>query len=368
MTPMAARFVTPLTFQALSGEAVLTELFRSRAGRGLWSSRSGPLGQSGDRCSCDGGLAGQDRHGFCDDAVTTTVVAARAPLLLCPAMNTAMWENPRVQANLEALRRNPRVSLVGPATGVLADGDVGEGRLAEVPDIVNAALARLAPSDLMGVKVLVTAGPTRERLDPVRFISNPSTGRMGYAIAQGAALRGARVTLVSGPVELPPPMGVDVVRVETAEEMLVACTAALPSVKLVIAAAAVADYRPRDVAAQKKKKGVPGQPEDENVVLVRTPDVLQTLSRMSNAGPRPVFVGFAAETENLLLNAHRKLEGKGLDLVVANQVGKTGTGFASDDNEVTFVSVAKDEALPKMSKRALADKILDWAVAKLKKS
>ncbi len=371
LTPMAARFVSALTFQGLSGEPVLTDLAEPAANEAPGAAFGHlDFARSADLvivAPATADLLAKLAHGLCDDSVTTTVVASRAPLLLCPAMNTAMWENRQVQANLAALRADPRVTVVGPAAGLLADGDVGAGRLAEIPDIVTAALGRRGPADLRGVKVLVTAGPTRERLDPVRFLSNPSTGRMGYAIAQAAALRGAMVTLVSGPVELTAPVGVEVVRVETAEEMLAACAAALPTARLVVAAAAVSDFRPREVAAQKKKKGAaPG--EEETLSLVRTPDVLQTLSRASSGGPRPVFVGFAAETEQLLLNAHKKLEGKGLDLVVANQVGQPGTGFGADENEVTLVSLAKDEPLPRMSKRALADRILDWAAAKLKQS
>ena len=364
LTPMAARLVSPLTFQALSGEPVLTDLSdpsQESAFGHLDLARSADL-MIVAPATAD--LLAKLAHGFCDDAVTTTAVAARSPLLVCPAMNTAMWENAQVQANLAALARDPRVTLVGPASGRLADGDVGVGRLAEISDIVTVALGRLRPQDLAGCKVLVTAGPTREPLDPVRFLTNPSSGRMGYAVAEAAASRGAHVTLVSGPVELPVPAGVDRMSVETAEQMLAACVAALPGTKLVVAAAAVSDFRPRDVAAQKKKKRAAGA-EAETVVLVRTPDVLQTLSKSTSSAARPVFVGFAAETENLLANAHLKLADKGLDLVVANAVGRPGAGFGSDENEVTLVSLSADEQLPRMSKRALADRILDWAVKKL---
>ena len=366
MTPMATRFVSPLTFQALSGEPVLTDLADPSQDAAFGHLELGRTADLFIVAPATADLLAKVAHGFCDDPVTTTVVATRAPLVICPAMNTAMWENRQVQDNLAALARDPRVTICGPASGKLADGDVGFGRLAEVADIVTVALGRLRPQDLVGAKVLVTAGPTREPLDPVRFLSTPSTGRMGYALAEAAASRGAKVTLVSGPVELAPPAGVERVLVETAEQMLAACVAALPGTRIVVAAAAVSDYKPKDVLTQKKKKSAAAY-EEESLALVRTPDVLQTLSKSISSPARPVFVGFAAETENLLANAHRKLADKGLDLVVANSVGQPGSGFAADDNQATLVSLSADEPLPRMSKRALADRILDWAVAKLEK-
>jgi phosphopantothenoylcysteine decarboxylase/phosphopantothenate--cysteine ligase len=375
MTPMAARFVSPLTFQALSGEPVLTDLGdpRQDAAFGhLDLARSADLAVVAPATA---DLIGKLANGLADDAVTTTLIAARCPWLLCPAMNTAMWESPRVRHNLETLSADPSVTVVGPGVGLLADGDVGAGRLAEIPDIVRAALAALelpelsehagpvgvggpeAGLDFEGQKILVTAGPTREPLDPVRFLSNPSSGRMGYALAAAAARRGAEVVLVSGPVHLSAPDGVGVIRVETADQMAAAALAALSGCTAVIAAAAVSDFRPRDVSAHKKKKHGTAV---ESLELVRTPDVLLELSQAAGDGPRrPVLVGFAAETDDLVENARRKLAEKRLDLIVANRVGGEGSPFGASDNEVTLVGPKAEEPLPRMSKDLLAERILD---------
>lgn len=363
MTPMAQRFVSPLTFQSLSGEPVLTDLTEVAYGH-LDLARTADLMVVAPATA---NLLGRLAHGLCDDALTTTVVAARCPLLVCPAMNTAMWENRQVQANVALLRQDPRVSFVGPATGALADGDVGAGRLAEIHDIVQVAVGLLARSrDLAGRRVLVTAGPTREYLDPVRCLSNPSSGRMGYALAAAAARRGAEVVLISGPVELAPPPGVTRVSIETAEQLAAAALQALPGCAAVIAAAAVCDYRPRTALLHKRKKGE----ADEVLELVRTPDVLLALSRAAGEGPqRPVFIGFAAETcdlaEALIEAAREKLRRKGLDLVVANRVGVAGSGFEAAHNEAILVSERGAEALPLQAKIVLAEVILDRLVSRL---
>ncbi len=363
MTPNARAFVGPLTFQALSGEAVLTDLLDPRQDQAfghLDFSRSADLLVVAPATA---DLLGKLAGGLADDPVTGVALATRAPWLLCPAMNVAMWRSPRVQANLATLREEATVHVCGPAEGLLADGDVGPGRLAEVPDIVEAALRLLAPRDLEGVRVLVTAGPTREHLDPVRFLGNPSTGRMGFALAEAALARGAAVTLVSGPVELPDPPGVAVRRVTSAEEMAAAALAALPGAGLVVAAAAVSDFRPASPSPTKVKK----QAAPRQLALERTPDVLLALSEAAPRGKgRPVFVGFAAETEGLVENAREKLAGKALDLVVANRVGLPGTGFAAAENEAILVGKGGEpEALPRMSKLALAHRILDRAAALL---
>lgn len=379
MTPMAARFVSPLTFQALSGEPVLTDLAdpsQDAAFGHLDLARSADLAIVAPATA---DLVGKLANGLCDDPVTTTLIATACPLLVCPAMNTAMWDNPSVQRNIERLKADSRVRLVGPGVGLLADGDVGSGRLAEVPEIVKAALEalglaeldeRTSPElageglDLEGRKLLVTAGPTREPLDPVRFLSNPSSGRMGYALAEAAARRGAEVVLISGPVELPAPAGVDLVRIQTAEQLRDAALAALPGCAAIIAAAAVSDFRPRETLAHKKKKG---GSEGETLELIRTPDVLLALSRAAGDGPsRPVLVGFAAETDDLVANARRKLVEKAVDLVVANQVGGEGSAFGSADNQATLVSGEGTEQLPRMSKALLAEKILDRVVKLLR--
>jgi phosphopantothenoylcysteine decarboxylase/phosphopantothenate--cysteine ligase len=364
LTANAARFVTPLTFQALSGEPVLSDLMdpHQEATYGHLDLARGADLMVVAPATAD--LIGKLAGGLCDDAVTTVAVALRAPLLLCPAMNTAMWENARVQENLAALRADARVAVCGPASGLLADGDVGMGRLAEIDDIVEAAIRLLGPRDLAGRKVLVTAGPTREPFDPVRFISNPSSGRMGYALAEAAARRGAQVVLVSGPVELTPPPGVSTVMVSTAQEMLEACLTELAGTNLIIAAAAVSDYRPHEASGHKLKKSE-GQ---SSVVLERTPDILATLSERSHAakGKRPVLVGFAAETENLAANARAKLAAKRLDLIVANLVGREGSGFGSPTNEAVLLQSGKEDvSLPSQSKLAMAHAVLDRVVGLL---
>jgi len=355
MTPAATRFVTPLTVQALSGGPVLTEVLEPAQEqqyghldliRGVDLAIVAPATAN---------LIGQIRAGLGGDAVTTTLLAARCPVLLAPAMNVAMWENEIVQRNVEALRAIGRYHFVGPASGLLADGDVGAGRLAEPEEILAAARALLAPRDLVGRRIVITAGPTREHLDPVRFLSNPSTGRMGYAIAAVAAERGADVRLVSGPVEIPPPPGVRVVRVISAEEMLAATLEAMEGADAFVAAAAVADQRPAVRAPQKVKK----QPGTETLLLERTPDVLLTVSERFVGAGRPVLVGFAAETESVEANAREKLERKRLDFVVANDVSAEGSGFGTETNEVLLVDGAGTERLPLQSKRAVAGAILD---------
>jgi phosphopantothenoylcysteine decarboxylase / phosphopantothenate---cysteine ligase len=297
------------------------------------------------------------RAGMGDDAVTTTALAATCPVLLAPAMNTRMWQNPAVQENLQALRARGW-NVVGPGTGALADGDFGEGRLAEPDDIAVAAVHPLGPRDLAGRKVLVTAGPTREHIDPVRFVSNPSSGRMGYAVARAAARRGAQVVLVSGPVSLPDPKGARTVRVETAQEMYDACQPEAEGIDLFVAAAAVSDYRPKVSHEHKLKK----KEGDETVVLVRTPDILGAMGkRFGGLEDGPVLVGFAAETKDLLPHAREKLKRKACDLVVANRVGRPGAGFGGDTNRVTLVG-PRELADIEGTKDKIAEAILDWVV------
>jgi phosphopantothenoylcysteine decarboxylase/phosphopantothenate--cysteine ligase len=290
-----------------------------------------------------------------DDPVTTTALAATCPVLVAPAMNTRMWRNPAVQENLAALRARGW-SVVGPGAGELADGDVGEGRLAEPGEIAVAAARLLGNLDLAGRRVLVTAGPTREPIDPVRFISNPSTGKMGYALAAVAARRGAEVTLVSGPTELADPAGVKVIRVDTAEQMARAVEGASAGMDLFVGAAAVSDYRPQTAAPSKIKKG----PGDETLVLSRTPDILAGLgARLAGAKDAPVLVGFAAETEEVIARAREKLKSKRCDLVVANRVGAPGAGFGGDRNRVALVS-STELAEIEGTKDKVAEAILDW--------
>jgi phosphopantothenoylcysteine decarboxylase/phosphopantothenate--cysteine ligase len=357
MTPAATRFVQPLTFQALSGSPVLVDLLEPSADLAYGHLALARIADLVIVAPATADLVARIRAGMADDAVTTTVLAATCPVLLAPAMNTRMWRNPAVQENVAALRARG-VHLVGPASGALADGDVGEGRLADPEEIAVAATRLLGNLDLAGRRVLVTAGPTREPIDPVRFISNPSSGKMGYALAQVAARRGAEVTLVSGPTALADPPGAEVVRVETAEEMARAVDSGAARIDLFIGAAAVSDYRPAASSPRKIKKSA----ADETLVLARTPDILAGLgSRFAGKRDAPVLVGFAAETEDVIANAREKLKGKRCDLVVANKVGAAGAGFGGDTNRVALVS-ATELAEIEGTKEKVAEAILDWIV------
>jgi phosphopantothenoylcysteine decarboxylase/phosphopantothenate--cysteine ligase len=357
MTRNATRFVGPLTFQALTGHPVLVDLL-DLASEGSYGHLQ--LARDADLllvAPATADLIARLRGGLADDAVTTTALACTCPVLLAPAMNTRMWQNAAVQENLAGLRQRGW-AVVGPASGELADGDVGEGRLAEPDDIARAAARLLGPSDLVGRRVLVTAGPTREPIDPVRYLSNPSSGKMGFAVARAAVRRGAEVLLVTGPSHLPDPPGARVARVTTAAEMASAVFGAASSQDVFVATAAVSDYRPRDPASSKKKKG----PEDETLVLTRTVDILATLGERHGGKPGgPVIVGFAAETEDVVANARVKLRQKGCDLVVANAVGRPGEGFGADHNRVTLVGPAEIAEI-EGTKDAVAESVLDWVV------
>jgi phosphopantothenoylcysteine decarboxylase / phosphopantothenate---cysteine ligase len=355
MTPAATRFVQPLTFQAISGAPVLVDLLDS-ASEATYGHLA--LARAADLvviAPATADLLARIRAGMADDAVTTTVLAATCPVLLAPAMNTRMWRNPATQENLAALRARG-LHIVGPGAGELADGDVGEGRLAEPDEIAVAASRLLGSLDLEGRRVLVTAGPTREPIDPVRFISNPSSGKMGYAVASVAARRGAEVTLVSGPTLLADPAGVKVVRVETAEQMSRAVEAESSAMDLFVGAAAVSDYRPQEPARSKIKKSK----GTETLVLARTPDILAGLgARFAGRKDGPVLVGFAAETDEVIANAREKLKGKRCDLVVANKVGAPGAGFGGDTNRVALVSTTELAEI-EGPKEKIAEAILDW--------
>jgi phosphopantothenoylcysteine decarboxylase/phosphopantothenate--cysteine ligase len=357
MTPAATRFVGPLTFQAISGAPVVVDLLDEATERSYGHLQ---LAREADLflvAPATADLIARLRAGLGDDAVTTTALAVTCPVLLAPAMNTRMWQNPAVQENLAALRARGW-HVVGPGAGPLADGDVGEGRLAEPDEIALAATRLLGTLDLSGRRVVVTAGPTREPIDPVRFISNPSSGKMGYALAAVAARRGAEVVLVSGPTALPDPHGVRVVRVDTAEEMARAVDAEAGAMDLFVGAAAVSDYRPASAAPHKIKKGA----GDETLTLTRTPDILAGLgARLGGRTGGPVLVGFAAETEEVIARAREKLKGKRCDLVVANKVGGPGSAFGADSNRVALVS-ATELAEIAGPKERVAEAILDWIV------
>jgi phosphopantothenoylcysteine decarboxylase/phosphopantothenate--cysteine ligase len=335
MTEAARQFVTPLTFQALSGHPVLTDYFDPAQEGNFGHLDLARWAELFVVAPATADLLARIRAGMGGDAVTTSLLAFRGPVLLAPAMNVAMWENERTQENVEALRTSARFHLVGPGSGMLACGDVGAGRLAEVGDIVESAARLFAAGPLAGRRVLITAGPTREYLDPVRFISNPSTGKMGLALAEAAKALGAKVTVVLGPVGAVDRGGYEVVDVVSAEDMAREVLARVDEVDCFIASAAVSDWKPEARSPQKVKKSE----GPETLTLVRTPDVLAEASRrVAGRAKRPVLVGFAAETQRVVEYAREKLERKGLDAIVANDVSAPGAGFGVDTNQVTVLT------------------------------
>ncbi|MFT3707982.1 MAG: bifunctional phosphopantothenoylcysteine decarboxylase/phosphopantothenate--cysteine ligase CoaBC [Archangium sp.] len=356
MTKAAQEFITPLTMQSLSGEAVFTEVLDPDQDEKFghlhlsrWADAYVVLPATAD-------LLARITAGMANDAVTTSLIAFRGPVLLAPAMNTAMWEHPATQRNLNVLRQTPKTHFVGPGVGPLADGDVGVGRLADLHVLVAATESLFAGTPLTGKRVLITAGPTRESMDPVRFISNPSTGKMGLAIAEAAQLRGANVTVVLGPVGDVGPFPFEVVRVTTADEMLDAVMSRVNGVDVFVAAAAVSDWKPERVSAQKTKKG----DAPESLTLIRTPDVLLTASLAVHAQPkRPLLVGFAAETNDVISYAKGKLEKKKLDFIVANDVSRPGSGFGTDTNAVSLIGADGSVVFVQGTKREVAARIWD---------
>lgn len=359
LTANAARFVGAPTFQALSGEPVRTSLWDEHAEAAMGHIELARWADTLLVAPASADLIARLAHGFADDLLTTLVLASEAPLVLAPAMNRVMWANAATQANLATLRsRGARV--LGPGSGDQACGEVGEGRLMEPVDIV-AALARPSAALLAGRRVLVSAGPTYEDLDPVRFIGNRSSGRMGFAVAQAAAALGAEVTLVAGPVSLPTPAGVRRVDVRSAQQMRDAVLAEANGCDVYIAAAAIADYRPRAIAPDKIKKSAPAL----TLELERTPDILAELGMRPH---RPFLVGFAAETRDVERYARTKLAEKRLDLIAANDVG-AGKGFDSDDNAlVLFAADGSRSELARADKLSLAFRLLDIVAARLAKA
>jgi phosphopantothenoylcysteine decarboxylase / phosphopantothenate---cysteine ligase len=368
MTANAARFVAPMTFEALSRHAVFVDQFALGTEGDI---RHISLADAADAvlvAPATANAIGKFARGIADDALSTLYLATTAPVLVAPAMNVNMFEHPAVRENLETLRGRG-VRIIEPGAGYLACGWLGKGRLAEVPEIVAATLDVLAAgrptarrsveagavADLAGETILVTAGPTVEDLDPVRFLSNRSSGRMGYALAEAARDRGARVILVSGPTSVEPPAGVELVRVRSAEEMARAVEGRVAEVAIVAMAAAVSDYRPAALSPTKIKKGG----GNETLVLARTPDILKRLQ--AKKGDRFV-VGFAAETDHVLENARKKRADKGVDLLVANEVGKGDRGFASKTNAAVLIDATGETPLALMDKRALADRIWDRVI------
>jgi phosphopantothenoylcysteine decarboxylase/phosphopantothenate--cysteine ligase len=356
MTDGARQFVTPLTLQTLAGHPVATDTFDCKQEAEIGHIRLADSAELAVVAPATANVLAKLANGIADDLLTTVLLATRAPLLLAPAMNVNMWQHPALQENLVKLRARG-VHVVGPGTGALACGYEGEGRLAEPPAILDAIAGLLAPQDLAGEQVLVSAGPTQEAVDPVRYLSNHSSGKMGFAVAAAARRRGAEVTLVAGPSVLPDPTGVRVLRVITAAEMADVLKREFQSATVLIMAAAVADYRPARPLARKLKKGA----ATLVLPLERTADILSGLAARKG---RRLVVGFAAETHDVIAEARRKLREKGLDLIVANDVTAPGAGFGSDTNVVRLLEARSGDApLPVLPKDEVADRILDWVVA-----
>jgi phosphopantothenoylcysteine decarboxylase/phosphopantothenate--cysteine ligase len=357
-TRSAAQFVAPLVLQTLSGEAVRTDLFDPEQEGRIGHIALADWADVVAVAPATAHLLARMAHGLADDLVSTLLLATRAPVVVAPSMNVNMWRHPATQENVERLRERG-VRFVGPESGFLACGWEGEGRMAE-PAAIAAAVERAATAPtLAGETVVVTAGGTREPLDPVRVLANRSSGRMGYAIAAEAARRGASVVLVSAPTALPAPWGVRRVDVETAAEMRDAVREALPGCTVFVAAAAVADFRPAAPAAHKIKKESLAEEEPLSIALVRTPDILAEVGAAPGRAER-VVIGFAAESRDLVAAARRKLARKGCDLVVANDVTRAGAGFDAETNAVSFVWPGGEvEELPLQSKREVAEHLLD---------
>jgi phosphopantothenoylcysteine decarboxylase/phosphopantothenate--cysteine ligase len=356
MTAHAAEFVTPTTFKALTREPVALDLFDDPSAPIHHIS----LAQEADVfliAPATANVINKLAQGVADDLLTTTALATEAPLIIAPAMNVHMWRDEVTRASIATLKARG-VQVIEPTAGYLACGDEGEGRLAEVASILAPTLQELTRSrDLNAMRILVTAGPTREPLDPVRYLTSPSSGLTGYAIAQEAARRGAQVTLVSGPTNLPDPFGVKTVRVTTAQQMLDAASAAFTGTHTAIFTAAVADFRPQDVATHKIKKDRDLDASGTlTLTLMQNPDILATLAAHKN---ETYVVGFAAETEDILKAAQRKLVTKNADLIVANDVSQPGLGFGSSHNKVWFVTAEGAEESAVITKTQLARTLLD---------
>ncbi len=352
LTENAKSFIAPLTFEALSGNQVCTSLFKEENDASIrhieWAETSDAVIIAPATANMVGKLA----NGIADDALSTFMLAVTSPVILCPSMNTNMYLSKAVQRNLKVLQNDGHHVLV-PGSGELACGTTGPGRLPEPEDILDRLQATLAPKDFAGKNILITAGPTQEPIDPVRFISNPSSGKMGYAIAKSAEHRGGSVTLVSGPTHLPDPANISVIRIQTAEEMATAVFEHMDQSDIIIKSAAVSDYRPINIAEQKIKK------QDKQMVLSmqQNQDILKALGQKKEDR---ILVGFAAETQTLEQNASKKLKEKNLDIIVGNLVSSPGSGFGTDTNKVTlFFKDGSKEALDMMEKNSVAELLLD---------
>ena len=355
MTKNASRFITPLTLQTLSGKRVADDAFDLE-----WESKIGHihLADSTDLivvAPASASFIGKLANGITDNLLTTVIVASKAKVVICPAMNVNMYSNPLVSQNIEKLKKAGYM-IVEPYEGDLACGWEGKGRLADIEDISIEIEKELSPKDLEGKKVLITAGATREFIDPVRFISNPSTGKMGYSIAKAAWMRGGDVTLITGYAEIPPPYGVNTIKVESAEEMYKTVMANMKGMDVIIKAAAVSDYK----TSSKKTNKIKKTSKTITLELTKTKDILKDIGSSKNG---TFLVGFAAESENISENSNKKLKNKNLDLIVANDIKQEGAGFGTDTNIVSIMSKdGKKYELPLMAKEELGHEILNFVV------
>lgn len=352
MTAAAQEFITPLTLQALSGNPVHTDLLDPEAEAGMGHIQLARWADLVLVAPATADFIARLVQGMANDLLASICLATSAPLAIAPAMNQGMWNNTATQDNIAQLQKRS-VKILGPDSGSQACGDIGMGRMLDVMDLLDATGKLFLTGALAGKKVVITAGPTREALDPVRYLSNHSSGKMGYALAQAAVEAGAKVTLISGPTYLPQPERLEFIAINTAEEMLAACLQQLDQCDIFIGAAAVADYRPAEVANQKIKK----QDQDQlTLQLVKNPDIVATIARHTS---RPAFVmGFAAETEDVITHAQSKLLKKNLDMVAANNVSSPEIGFNSDDNMISLVTATQVQDLPRASKITLAQMII----------
>lgn len=353
MTQNATNFINPITFETLTGNKCLTDTFDRNF---QFQVEHVALAKQADIimiAPASANVIAKAAHGLADDMLTTTLLACECPKIIAPAMNTRMYRNSIVQDNIHILQ-NYGFEIITPASGYLACGDTGEGKMPEPEILLEYIIKSLCPKDMAGINILVTAGPTREKLDPVRFISNHSTGKMGYAIARAAMLRGAKVTLVTGPTDITPPMGTEVIEITSAEDMAEAVKTRADRQDIIIKAAAVADYRPKNIADEKMKKS------DDALFLEleRTEDILGFLGAHKKEGQ--FLCGFSMETEHMIENSRLKLQKKNLDLIVANNLKQPGAGFGTETNIVTLLSKEDTVELPLMQKEDVAHRLLDY--------
>ena len=353
MTQNATNFINPITFESLTGNKCLVDTFDRNFQHSV---EHVSLAKQTDVflvAPASANVIAKAAHGLADDMLTTTLLACQCPKIIAPAMNTRMYQNPVVQNNMKLLQ-SYGMEVISPATGYLACGDTGEGKMPEPELMLEYIIKALRPRDMKGLRLLVTAGPTMEKIDPVRYISNHSTGKMGYAIARAAMMRGAVVTLVTGKTNLMPPMGVETIGITSAADMAQAVKERAGEQDIIIKAAAVADYRPKDTSDEKIKK----KESELSIALERTEDILGFLGAHKKKGQ--FLCGFSMETENMLENSRTKLEKKNLDLIVANSLKEQGAGFGTDTNIVTLLSGKETLQLPILSKEEVADRLLDY--------